>query len=496
MTSIPKTDSTEAIAKVEGLVDLSDLARLAYIYGFPTYEVARLRYRALSLPRKGKPLALNTFLHSKHLTTSETGIVTAVNADMLLSRAWIDLSRGPLVLQVPDAPARYYSLALMDFFSNNFAVLGRCSTGKAVGNFLLIGPESKAVGSHGRIAIRAPTNAVWALVRILVRGPDDLAAVHALQTRFTISRSGLASDSTVRVADPLALPVLPLSSADPLVLFDVLNAVLTENPPPARDKEILDRLKTIGVGPSLRFIRDNHTPRQLDALREGLASARDLITAQVGFRTLAPEQSGARRWPSDGLLARVRSPLTASRASPGWDRGHGWGGPLGRVGDFGTDYLTRAQCALAGLGLLPPEEAMYFSTARDARGSMLDGSMQYFLRFPPGGLPPVDAFWSLTVYRTDENNQRWLVPNAIGRYSIGNQTLGLRYGRDGSLKISIRRHRPTPDETGNWLPVPEGPFLLTLRAYLPRSNLRDGTYAIPDVQIDCVPNNTAHCSVD
>jgi hypothetical protein len=495
MSSIPKTDSTEAIAKVDGLVDLSDLARLAYIYGFPTYEVARLRYRALSLPRKGRPLRLNTFLHSKHLATPETGIVTAVNADMLLSRAWIDLSRGPIALQVPDAPARYYSLALMDFFSNNFAVLGRCSTGKAVGNFLLIGPESKAVGGHGRIAIRAPTSAVWALVRILVHGPDDLAAVHALQTGFTISRSGLASDSTVRVADPLALPVLPLSSADLLVFFDVINAVLTENPPPTRDKEILDRLKTIGVGPSLRFIRDDYTPRQLDALREGLASARDLIKAQVGFRTLAPQQGSARRWPSDGLLARLSS-LTASRANSGWDRRHGWSGALGQVGDFGTDYLTRAQCALAGLGLLPREEAMYFSTATDARGGTLDGSMQYFLRFPPGGLPPVDAFWSLTVYRTDENNQRWLVPNAIGRYSIGNHTPGLRYGRDGSLKISIQRHRPTPDETENWLPVPEGPFLLTLRAYLPRSNLRDGTYAVPDVQIDRVPNNTAHCAVD
>jgi hypothetical protein len=484
MSTIPKTNSAqsygEATAEADGLADLSDLARLAYVYGLPSYEVARLRYRALSLPRNGNPLRLNTFLHSKQLTTPKTGVVTAVNADTLLSRAWIDLSRGPLVLQVPDAPpARYYSLALMDFFTNNFAVLGRCSMGKATGNFLLIGPNSKHVERHGMTPIRAPTNAVWALVRILVYGPDDLAAVHALQTQFTISRSGLASESTIPSADPLVLPVPPLDTTDPLVFFNVLNAELTENPPPSRDKEILDLLQAIGVGPSLRFNRDDYTGPQLDALREGLASARDMIEAQVGFRSLAPQQPGARQWPSDALLARLRSSLNAARAKTGDDRRRGWSGALGQVGDFGTDYLSRAQCALAGLGLLPPEEAIYFTTATDARGVMLDASMRYCLSFPSGGLPPVDAFWSLAAYRTDENNRRWLVPNAIGRYSIGNHTPGLRYGRDGSLKISIQHDWPTGEE--NWLPVPKGPFLLTLRAYLPRSELRDGNYAIPEV---------------
>ena len=487
MNTIPKTNSAqsqrEATAEADGFADLRDLARLAYVYGLPTYEVARLRYRALSLPRNGNPLRLNTFLHSKQLTTPKTGVVTAVNADTLLSRAWIDLSRGPLILQVPDAtPARYYSLALMDVFTNNFAVLGRSSMGKATGKFLLVGTQSRQVERHGMTTIRAPTNAVWAILRILVCGPDDLAAVHALQTRFAISRVGLSSDSTIPTADPLALPVPPLDTADLLVFFDVLSAVLRENPAPARDKEILDRLQAIGIGPALRFDRNDYTHRELDALREGLASARDMIASQVGFRALEHKRAAAPQWPSDVLLARLRSTLNAAPAKTGGDRRRGWSGALGQVGDFGTDYLARAQCALAGLGLLPRQEAMYFSTATDVGGVMLNSSMRYCLSFPAGGLPPVDAFWSLTAYRTDENNRRWLVPNAIGRYSIGSHTPGLRYGRDGSLKVSIQQDWPTIDGEENWLPVPNGHFLLTLRAYLPRCELRDGSYAIPEVQ--------------
>jgi hypothetical protein len=124
---------------------------------------------------------------------------------------------------------------------------------------------------------------------------------------------------------------------------------------------------------------------------------------------------------------------------------------------------------------------MYFTTATDHVGAGLNGNNQYIMRFPPGGLPPVDAFWSLTVYRTDQNNRRWLVPNEISRHSLGNHSAALRYGRGGSLDILIQHDRPKANEE-NWLPAPGGPFLLTLRAYLPRRELLEGTYAIPYVK--------------
>jgi len=459
--------------------ELTDIARLAYIYGLPCYEVARLRYRALTLPRRGGPLQLNTFLHTRELSTPATAVVTAVNSDTLLSRAWVDLSRGPLIFHLPDTADRYYSLALMDVFTNNFAVPGRRTTGTAASQFLLAGPQWDGAAPAGMKTIRAPTNAVWALARILVDGPDDVAAVHAIQDQLAISRWGAASAAGSGSRDPLSLPVPPLDNDKPLTFFDVLNAMLTDNPPPARDAAVLDRLRLIGVGPSLRFNRQDFTPPQLDALRQGLASARDLIRAQVGFRMLGPRRAGSDHWPSDALLAQMRGPMDATRRPTGRDRRFGWSGPPGDAGDFGADYLFRAQCALAGLGLLPREEAMYFSTATDATGAPLHGRGRYVLRFAPGGLPPVDAFWSLTIYQTDENNRRWLAPNAIDRYSVGSRKSDLRYGRDGSLDIDIQHDSPTIGQE-NWLPAPDAPFLLTLRAYQPRRDLLDGRYAIPE----------------
>jgi hypothetical protein len=458
-----------------------DIARLAYIYGLPCYEVARLRYRALSLPRKAGPLRLNTFLHTRALSTPVTAVVTAVNSDTLLSRAWIDLSRGPLIVHLPDTADRYYSLALMDVFTNNFAVSGRRTTGTAAGQFLLAGPQWDGAAPAGMKAIRAPTNAVWALARILVDGPGDVAAVHAIQDQFAISRWGAPTDAASWSRDPLSWPVPPLDNDKPLIFFDVLNAMLTENPPPAQDEAVLDRLRAIGVGPSFRFSRQHFTPPQREALRHGLASGRDTIRAQVGFRTLGPQRTGFGHWPSDALLAQLRGPIDASRHPTPGDRRLGWSGPLGNVGNFGSDYLLRAQCALAGLGLLPREEAMYFSTATDAIGAPLNGRSRYVLRFPPAGLPPVDAFWSLTIYQTDENNRRWLAPNPIDRYSLGNRKSDLCYGGDGSLEIFIEHDAPTSGEE-NWLPAPDAPFLLTLRAYQPRRALLDGRYSIPEVQ--------------
>jgi hypothetical protein len=470
-----------AQASNRSLTELTDIARLAYIYGLPTYEVARLRYRALSLPRRTQPLRPNTFRHSKGVTTPKDGVVTAVNTDTLLSRAWLDLSQTPLVIHVPDSAERYYSLALMDFFTNNFAILGRRSSGAATGDFLLVGPQWTGAAIDDMTVVRAPTNAVWALLRILVYSATDALALDALQKQFTISPWNPAAAAGPPAFDPLSLAIPELNSSNFLRFFDVLNAVLTENPPPATDKPILDRLRIVGVGPSLRFDRRDFTARQLDALKQGLASAREMIRAQVAYRTNAHAQSGTPPWPSDVLLARLRGPTDISQEQNRGERRFGWSGPPVKAGNFGTDYVLRAQCALAGLGLLPREEAMYFSAARDSDKALLDGRQRYVLRFPPGGLPPVKAFWSLTIYQIDENERRWLVPNALNRYSIGNHSPVLRYGSGGSLEIFIQHDRPGVDEE-NWLPAPAGPFLLTLRTYLPGRELVEGRYTIPEVE--------------
>jgi hypothetical protein len=161
--------------------DLMDIARLAYIYGLPCYEMAHLRFQAVIQGKPAQQMGLNRLQHQTALTTAKTGRVTHTNADMLKSSAWLDLSQGPLRIYVPGHTERYYSLALMDFFTNNFAVLGRRLSGTIHGDFLLIGPGWDGHAPPGITTIHAPTKAVWALIRILVSGGDDLAAARKFQ---------------------------------------------------------------------------------------------------------------------------------------------------------------------------------------------------------------------------------------------------------------------------------------------------------------------------
>ena len=456
--------------------DLMDIARLAYIYGLPAYEVARLRYRALSLPRRGQSLQMNTFWHTRALSTPATADVTAVNSDTILSRAWIDLSQSALIVQVPVAAGRYYSMALMDAFSNNFAVLGPFNESLAGNYVLLVGPDWDGAAPAHMTVIRAPTNSVWALVRIIVDGPGDLTAVHALQDQLMLAKWGAPNQATP-LFDPLSVPVMPLDGTKPLAFLDILNSILTQDPPPASDRPVLDRLADIDVGPGLRFDRRAFSEPQLEAMRQGLASGREALRAEVGFRTQGRRPGAPERWPSDLLLASMAGQADQVK----YNRRIGWSGPRSKAGNFGTDYRLRAQCALAGLGLLPREEAMYFTTATDVEGSVLDGRAAYALRFSPQHLPPVDAFWSLTAYQTDEDNRRWLAQNAIDRYSIGSRKPDLDYGSDGSLEI-VFQHDAPKTENENWLPIPKAKFMLTLRAYRPRQPLLDGSYRIPELQ--------------
>ncbi|MDR3415867.1 MAG: DUF1214 domain-containing protein [Nevskia sp.] len=157
----------------------------------------------------------------------------------------------------------------------------------------------------------------------------------------------------------------------------------------------------------------------------------------------------------------------------------GWSYPPADIGNFGTDYEVRAGVALAGLLALPPEEAMYSSALRDARGEALDGTHRYRLHLPP---VPVDAFWSLTMYEVEADGRLFFADNPLHRYAVGDRTPGLRKNPDGSMDILIQQASPAAAAEGNWLPAPPGPFRLTMRAYHPRRELLEGRYHFPAVE--------------
>jgi hypothetical protein len=229
----------------------------------------------------------------------------------------------------------------------------------------------------------------------------------------------------------------------------VVNAALTENPPPARDRQVVANLEKIGIGPDALFDATRFSTEERAALLAGMGAAkRELETALI--------------------------PRTVGR--PGWTK------PRADLGNFGTDYFFRASVAQVGLAALEPQEAVYLSPTGDADGRPTDGTHRYLLHFPKGGLPPVDAFWSLTMYQVDPDQRRFLVENSLNRYSIGDRTKGLVYNAHGSLDIFIQHQSPGAASEANWLPAPEGRFVLSLRAYQPRPELLNGQYQMPILQ--------------
>lgn len=433
---------------------MAALAEEAVVYTYPLYEMARMR--AATSPRRqatgeqaGAPLRwCNQFVHARQLLRAGTSRVVTPNNDTLYTNAWLDLGAGPLVIDVPDTAGRYYVLGLLDFFTNPFAHIGQRLTGTAARSFLVTPPGWQGPlpspfddpGAH----IAAPTPWLWVIGRILVDGPGDLPAVHALQDGFSVRplADWLAGAApSARSFDPGCDPQAAATAAH---YAAQVNAALRGNPPPAREAALVARFAAVGLGA--------HGP--------------------------APDaaQCAALQQALDQVLPRLRAARAGQRLASGWEMPP-------RVEDgFGDDYLARAQVALKYIGMLDSREAVYPMAWHDARGRPLHGSRRYRLRFAPGALPPVQAFWSLTPYGARDY---MLVDNPLDRYAIGDRTPGLLRDADGGLTLHIRHGAPAgEDARANWLPAPPDGFYLCLRAYMPGPGLLAGRHALPALEED------------
>jgi hypothetical protein len=391
--------------------DLTSLARDAWVYAVPLIETAN--------QRAGVPP--NRLVHRRVLADFRSRGVTTPNNDTLYSSAQLDLSGGPVTLTLPRFGSRYYSVQLMDAYTNSFSVLGTRTIGGQGGTYT-IGLK----GAKGPNLVVSPTPHVWLLTRILISGPEELDAVHALQDGMTLT--GPARPPAPAFARRNAPWAEFLAAADKLMVAD---------PPPTADKLMLERLAKLGVGQG-RF----------DPTRFSTAEA-----------------------------AKIQAGLDGARADrrPLGDVVRGKNGAV--VGNFGTDYDLRAQVAIGGLAALPPEEAAYMRVPPPPGG--FDGSKLARLHFAAGGLPPVNAFWSLTMYQPTADGQLFFIENPIGRYAIGDRTTGLVKNADGSLDIWIGADDPGPERRANWLPAPKGPYALNLRGYLPKPAMIEGRWRPP-----------------
>lgn len=414
--------------------DPAPLIARAVEYGLPAFEIARLTYNFTYNPQNPGRVPVNSFIYRRALFDHTNRAVTTPNHDTLYASAVIDLSSGPVRLDVPAFGKRYYSIALVDAYTNNFAYIGTRSTGGDAGSYEIAGPAWRGRPPSGAVLIRAPGNHITALMRILVNGPSDYAEAHRLQDAFRLSGPQLAP-----ARPDLIRPV----AGDAENFVAVVNQVLQDDPPPDADRPTLNALAIVGIGaraPALTQEQQQWWKQYFGTVRAALiASSKQLGVIVQGWQYLPPD-----------------------------------------TGNFGTDYPTRAKIAIQGATANVPAESTYSLALVDGSGARLDDAHHYRLHLP-ANTPPADSFWSLSIYELMPDGGMFFDDNELHRYAIGNLTEGLVRNADGSLDIAIQKERPS-GATANWLPIPARDFSLIMRAYLPRPSLLDGSFQYPGVE--------------
>lgn len=443
----PLADLVEGTDEFQTAVD-------AYVYGYPlvTMEYTR-RIMTNVAAGEGTRGPMGALIKLREYPDASFRDVTAPNADTLYTTAWFDVGDEPWVLAQPDMGDRYFLLPLLSGWTDVFEVPGKRTTGGAAKTFLVTGPGWSGTVPEGMTELKSPTSMVWLLGRIYCTGtPEDYAAVHALQDAFKLQP--LSSwgkewtppagkvDPAIDMKTPTRDQVNALPAAD---YFTLLAELMKRNPPAAADAPAMERFATIGLAPG-RF----------DASK--LDKRADRRIPSVGYDKIMLHFVD-----SDGDITRE----------------NGWSFTT-KAGIYGTDYLQRALVTAIGLGANRPQDAIYPTSLKPNALENYSGEHRYVLRFPKGQLPPVQGFWSLTMY----DEQLFFVANPINRYSMSIRTNPV-YGEDGSLTIYIQNESPGADKEANWLPAPKGKFHLMLRLYWPTESspsIINATWAIPKVE--------------
>lgn len=428
------------------------IGTLAYLWGFPIVDLSRQMHNETHRVASAQAVLapVNQFFYNQNLITPETaGELRAPNSDTLYLSGWFDLSKEPVVLQTPDTAGRYYTLAVTDFF-NEVTHLGRRTTGTQAQTFALVGPQWQGTLPTGVKPVKMATQKVWILGRLAVTGEADLPAARALLQQFrsaplSVWQAGQGGQGGQRKPQPVPSEAAKAEPMGSLVYFEWLNRWLQDNAPRPGEEALVRLFDQIGLGPHSKFSAD-----ALDtATRRGLEAA----------------------------VAEAQALLRASSQQPLPDVRNGWIFPLG-LADYGENYLMRASVAAGGYANRP-EETVYAARTVDERGQLMTGKNRYRIRFAPGTLPPVGAFWSVTAY---DLRTFALIPNAAKRYAIGDRTPGLLLEPDGSLVIDVASQPPARG-AANWLPVSDAPFSLIVRMYEPGRAILDGRYRLPPLEL-------------
>ena len=426
----------------------------AFIFAFPMLETYKMIFlQAVYEESPVYEVPFNTIKHKSVLLGPEYTVIVRPNNDTFYSVIFLDLRQEPMVVSVPAIDVgRYYSYQLIDLYTHNYGYIGTRTTGYEAGDYLLSGPGWEGELPEGiEKLIRTEGNFAIALGRTQVFGPGDKESAMAIQEGYMVQAlSAFLGQDAPEAPAPLNFPVYSPEKANSIEFIEYLNFILGQLQPHPSEVTLMEDFARIGVGPDRPFYGENIGPVIKEAMEEGIASAMEKIEA---------------------------------RAQELGERHNGW---MQATGIFGTretmqgKYLVRAAAAYFGLFGNTLEEAYYPETSLDTDGEALDGSRHnYVLHFEADELPPVKAFWSLSMYKLPE---QLFIENEINRYVISSATAGLKFEEDGSLNVYIQKENPGGEKTSNWLPAHKGSFSLQARLYWPEPAHLDPLYTMPAVE--------------
>ncbi|MCJ9700127.1 DUF1254 domain-containing protein [Bradyrhizobium sp. SHOUNA76] len=442
----------ESLGIGEGLEDFW-LATDAYVYGYPlvTMEMTR-RVMTNVVAVEGTRGPMGQIIKLRQYPDASFRDVTAPNADTLYTTSFFDVGREPWVLSIPDMKDRYYLMPLLDGWTDVFEVPGKRTTGTGAQTYAVTGPGWTGMLPSGVKELKSPTSLVWLLGRIYCTGtPDDYALVHKLQDEcklVPLSSYGKSYTPSPGKVDPsvdMKTAVREqVNKMDAVAYFTLLCELMKHNPPAAADAPELAKFAKIGIVPGKEF---EASKLKADFVKRMPEVAFDRIMLQFKVNKELKNENGF--------------------------------GFTTKTGLYGTDYLMRAFVTAIGLGANRPQDAIYPTSQKDAEGRAYNGADKYVLKFSKDQLPPVNGFWSLTMYDKDY----FFVNNPINRYSISARQ-SLMSNPDGSTDLYIQKDSPGKDKESNWLPAPAGDFILMLRMYWPNEkdpSIIDGSWKIPPV---------------
>ena len=433
-----------------------ELGTQAYIYAYPliTMDLTEQVMTNVAAPN-GKYSPIGQFTHLRSYPTPTFKEVTTPNADTLYSVAWLDIAKEPTVLHVPNENGRYYLLPMLSAWTNVFAAPGTRTTGTKAQDFVIIGPQWKGKLPAGLTVIQAPTNMVWIIGRTYCTGsPEDYKAVHALQDQYQLTplsyygKPYTPHDGPVNANIDMNTPVRDqVNALDAAHYFKRLATLLKNNPPAKTDAAMVTILQQLGIVPGKEFDLTQSNPAIAKGLQQAVHAGQEKIMNQL-------KQADVQK--------------------------NGWYFAT-KTGHYGNDYLQRAYIAAIGLGANLVQDAIYALTTTDQSGKTLNGANRYFIHFSKGQTPPVNGFWSLTLY----NKQFFFVDNALNRYSLSPRN-HLIYNPDGSLDLYIQHDSPGKEKESNWLPAPSGDFVLLFRFYWPKVALITGAWLPPGILVSTI----------